>query len=194
MHNDEGPQELGELGIPLWEAGESSEQQIPSWDSEAAAEELCEDILQRQPGLNERELWRALASYRRTGRAHARRTDSVPLASCDRDKLAERIRLLIGRLPEGSLAAFSGLVAFTETFVERAQFLCDLLVYLFCEREKGTRPEGTDGSLYVQFFAQKLSWELDVVSRIAERQSLSRLNDEYAEWLVDRILDGEVLI
>jgi hypothetical protein len=67
-------------------------------------------------------------------------------------------------------------------------------VYLFCEREKGMWPEGTDGSLYVHFFAQKLSWELDVVSRIAERQSLSRLNDEYADWLVDRILDGEVLI
>jgi len=33
----------------------------PRWDKKAAAEQLCEAILQQQPGLSERELWRALA-------------------------------------------------------------------------------------------------------------------------------------
>jgi hypothetical protein len=180
--------------MPLREAGEPLERPIPPWDSEAAAEELCEEILQQQPGLSERELWRALGAYRRTGVAQARRIDSALLTSCEREKLWERIRLLIGRLPEESLGEFSGLVAFTETFLGRAQFLCDLLVYLFAEREKGEWPEGTEGGLYVRFFVQKLTWELDVVSRIAEQSPLSQLNEQYGDWLVDRILDGEVLI
>ncbi len=34
------------------------------WDSEARAEELCEQILQEQPVLKERELWRALVLAR----------------------------------------------------------------------------------------------------------------------------------
>jgi len=97
-------------------------------------------------------------------------------------------------LPAESLQEFSGLVAFTETFLSRVQFVCDLVVYLFAEREKGLEPEGTEGRRYVAFFVQKLMWELDVVSRIAEEQPLSALEGEYFDWLADRILDGEVLL
>jgi len=164
------------------------------WDSEAGAEELCEQILQEQPGLEERELWRALAAYRLSGRPCGERLLCAQLSSADRQKLWERVRLLIGRLPVDSLQEFSGLVAFTETFLSRVQFVCDLVVYLFAEREKGLEPEGTEGRRYVQFFVQKLMWELDVVSRIAEEQPLSALEGEYLDWLMDRILDGEVLL
>jgi hypothetical protein len=164
------------------------------WDSEARTEELCEQILDEQPGLQERELWRALAAYRLRGRPGGERSIGSELASADREKLCERVRLLIGRLPVDSLQEFSGLVAFTETFLSRVQFVCDLVVYLFAEREKGLELEGTEGRRYVAFFVQKLMWELDVVSRIAEEQPLSALEGEYFDWLADRILDGEVLL
>ena len=164
------------------------------WDSEARTEELCEQILDEQPGLQERELWRALAAYRLSGRPRGERLICAQLSSADRQKLCERVRLLIGRLPAESLQDFSGLVAFTETFLSRVQFVCDLVIYLFAEREKGLHPEGTEGRRYIQFFVQKLMWELDIVSRIAEEQPLSALEGEYCDWLTDRILDGEVLL
>lgn len=199
MHFDEGTRTAEQAGISAQEAieqpDEPSEGPIGEpWDSAAQAGEICEQILGQQPLISERELWRALAAFRQTGTPSSSRLDSVALVSCDREKLQERIRMLIGRLPAESLDEFCGLVAFTETLLGRAEFLCDLVVYLFTEREKGLRPEGTEGGLYVQFFVQKLMWELDVVSRIAEQRPLSQLNDEYAEWLTDRILEGEVLI
>jgi hypothetical protein len=116
------------------------------------------------------------------------------LSSAHRQQLRQRVRLLIGRLPAESLEEFSGLVAFTETFVSRVQFVCDLVVDLFAEREKGLEPEGTEGRRYVEFCVQKRMWELDVVSRIAAEQPLSELEGEYLDWLTDRILDGEVLL
>lgn len=163
-------------------------------DSEAEAEEVCEQILAQRPGLQERELWRAVASYRRTGLPDSPTLAGVQLASADRGKLAQRIRLLIGRLPEESLKDFSGLVAFTQTFLARVEFVCDLVVYLFAEREKGIEAEGIEGRRYIEFFVQKLMWELDTASRIADRKPLSALEPEYLDWLLDRILDGEVLL
>jgi hypothetical protein len=164
------------------------------WETAAAAQEVCEQILRRQPGLSERDLWRALAAYRLSGSTGSPTLAGVPLASADRQKLAQRVRLLIGRLPEKGLRDFSGLVAFTETFLARVEFVCDLVVYLFAEREKGIELEGTEGRSYVEFFVQKLMWELDVVLQIAQRHSLSGLEPQYLDWLVDRILDGEVLL
>jgi hypothetical protein len=202
MHENEGPRIAGEDSIPnpgveqplsgLW-PGEGL-REGSWWDSEATVEELCEQILRKRPELEERELWRELAAYRGIESARCGKPAGVELASADRPRLAERIRLLIGRLPEESLEDFSGLVAFTETFLSRVQFVCDLVVYLFAEREKGLESEGTEGRRYAEFFVQKLMWELDVVSRIAEQQPLSALEGEYLDWLADRILDGEVLI
>ena len=164
------------------------------WDSEAEVEQLREQILQEQPELQERDLWRALAAYRLSGRPRGASLVSAQLSSDHSQKLCERVRLLIGRLPEESLEDFSGLVAFTQTFLSRLQFVCTLVVYLFAEREKGLQPEGTEGRRYVEFFVGKLMWELDVVSRLAEEWPLSALEGEYLDWLTDRILDGEVLI
>jgi hypothetical protein len=194
MHDEERPatgvaeriseaQAMGELGEPP-----------RGWNSEARAEELCEQILQDQPGLQERELWRTLAAYRQSGSPRPGSLIGAQLSSSHRQQLGERVRLLIGRLPAESLEEFSGLVAFTQTFVSRVQFVCDLVVYLFAEREKGLQPEGAEGRRYVEFFVQKLMWELDVVSRIAAEQPLAELEGEYLDWLTDRILDGEVLL
>jgi hypothetical protein len=194
MDEDERPGTGSAAWISDGEAMEELAEPQRGWDSEARAEELCEQILQEQPVLKERELWRALAAYRLSGRPRGERLICAQLSSADRQKLCERVRLLIGRLPAQSLQEFSGLVAFTETFLSRVQFVCDLVVYLFAEREKGLEPEGTEGRRYVAFFVQKLMWELDVVSRIAEEQPLSALEGEYFDWLADRILDGEVLL
>ena len=194
MHEDERPGRGSAAWISPGEATEELAEPRRGWDSEARAEELCQQILDEQPGLSERELWRALAAYRRTGGALSPRLLSAEFVASDRQKLCKRVRLLIGRLPVDSLQEFSGLVAFTETFACRVQFVCDLVVYLFAEREKGLHPEGTEGRRYVEFFVQKLMWELDLVSRIAEEQPLSALEGEYLDWLVDRVLDGEVLL
>jgi hypothetical protein len=194
MNDDERPGTGSAAWISHEQAIDEFAETRRGWDSEARTEELCERILQEHPGLEERELWRALAAYRRSGRPRGESLVSAQLSSAQHQKLCERVRLLIGRLPVDGLQEFSGLVAFTETFVSRVQFVCDLVVYLFAEREKGLEPEGTEGRLYIQFFVQKLMWELDLVSRIAEEQPLSALEGEYLDWLMDRVLDGEVLL
>lgn len=194
MHDDERPATRVAARISAAEAREELAESPGGWDSEARAEELCERILQEQPALEERELWRALAAYRQSGSPRPVSLIGAQLSSAHREQLGKRVRFLIGRLPVESLDEFSGLVAFTETFLSRLQFVCDLVVYLFAEREKGVEPEGTEGRRYVEFFVQKLMWELDVVSRIAVEQPLSELEGEYLDWLADRILDGEVLL
>ena len=194
MHEDERRGIEPAARISHGEATEELAERQRGWDREAEVEQLCEQILQEQPELGERDLWRALAAYRHSGRPRGASLVGAQLSSSHSQKLCERVRLLIGRLPEESLEDFSGLVAFTETFLSRLQFVCTLVVYLFAEREKGLRPEGTEGRRYVEFFVGKLMWELDVVSRIAEELPLSALEGEYMDWLMDRILDGEVLI
>lgn len=166
-------------------------------DGSAAAEQLYPEMLEhcQAQRISERQLWRMLALYRADGSlSTAQLLPSQELACCHDEKLRRRILALIGRLPAERLDDFAGLVAFTSTFAARVQFVCDLLVYLFAEREKGGEGPQSDGRLYTEFFAGKLMWELDVVRRIAEQRPLAELADEYFDWLTDRILDGEVLI
>ena len=163
----------------------------------AAAEPLYDQVLQhcRAQRISERELWRIFALYHADGSiSGAALLSGEEFARCGDQKLRKRILELIGRLPPESLEDFAGLVAFTSTFAARVQFLCDLLVYLFAEREKGSGGQHSDGRLYTEFFAAKLMWELDVMRRIGEQRPLAELGDEYLDWLTDRILDGEVLI
>jgi hypothetical protein len=201
MHDDERGRIAEATGITGREAvGELDDRQQGQSlldalvDNGARGAEIAEEILDQQPRMSERQRWRALAAYRGAGRVGSPTLDCEQLGSCNREKLGDRIRVLIGRLPVESLEEFAALVAFTETFLSRAEFVCDLLVYLFAEREKGTERDGTESRLYVEFFVQKLMWELDVVRRIGNERPLGELNAEYADWLTDRILDGEVLL
>lgn len=164
---------------------------------DAAAQPLYGQVLQHCGALriSERELWRIFALYQADGTlSGAALLSAEEFARCEDEKLRKRILELIGRLPRESLEDFAGLVAFTSTFAARVQFLCDLLVYLFAEREKGSGGQHSDGRLYTEFFAGKLMWELDVMREIGEQRPLAELADEYLDWLTDRILDGEVLI
>jgi hypothetical protein len=202
MDNEQGPWtgQEAQIGDPEpaaerlddWDRGEDFV--FREWDHPDDADEVCEQILLRHPGLEERQLWRELAAHRRPAVVPWNSLPSVPMLLANSRKLHQRVRLLIGRLPQESLKDFYGLVTFTQTFLARMQAVCDLLVYLYAEREKGTQSEGTPATLYVDFFAQKLTWELEELQQLSQCHSLSELPSEYAEWLTDRILDGEVLV
>jgi hypothetical protein len=194
MNDDERPQRGS--AAPIEDAELTAKLAGPQggWDSEAEGEQLCERLLQEQPGLQEQELWRALAGSRLKGRSGGQSPIGAECGWPEHQKLRERIRVLIGRLPAGSLEDFWGLVAFSETFSSRVRFVGDLVVYLFAEREKGPEPDYPDAERHVAFLVRKLMWELEFVDRIAHEQPLSTLEGQYCQWLWDRILDGEVLL
>lgn len=144
--------------------------------------------------MSERDLWQTLALYRKAGVVSEKGSYSLELSDAYGEKLRQRILTLIGKLPHESLDEFRGLVAFTSSFLKRMEFVCDLVVYLFAEREKGLDREETDRRIYIEFFVQKLMWELEMIRQIGDAKSLRELDGEYVGWLADRILDGEVLI
>lgn len=160
-------------------------------------EERYREVLKhcRRLGMSERRLWHALAVSRLADSVSCPELVWERLVGSDGERLRRRILSLIGELPAQSLEEFRGLVAFTATFLGRTKFVCDLIVFLFAERERGAVGQPPEGRRYTEFFVQKLMWELDVVLQVmAERPALAQLNEGYVDWLADRILDGEVLI
>jgi hypothetical protein len=145
-------------------------------------------------GMSERQLWQKMVRYRTDGVMQQEEAARVELGTLYGQKLRQRIVGLIGKLPWESLEEFRGLMAFTVSFLSRVQFVCDLVVYLFAEREKGEEREPTDKRAYLEFFVQKLMWELDSIRQLGERIPLQKLNEAYVGWVVDRMLDGEELI
>ena len=165
-------------------------------DGEAVIEEEYGRILAdcHRCGMSERELWQKLSLYRKEGVLSEKGTYPLELdGACD-EKLRQRILTLIGKLPHESLDEFRGLVALMANFLKRVEFVCDLVVYLFAEREKGMEREEADRRVYTEFFVQKLMWELEMIRELGDANALEQLNGEYVGWLSDRILDGEVLI
>jgi hypothetical protein len=144
--------------------------------------------------MSERELWQTLALYRKEGVVSEKGTYPLELGDGYTQKVRQRILTLIGKIPHESLDEFRGLVAFTSSFLTRVEFICDLVVYLFAEREKGQEREEADRRIYTEFFVQKLMWELEMIRQFGEEKSLRELDGQYVGWLADRILDGEVLI
>ena len=145
-------------------------------------------------GMSERDLWQRMALYQKKGVISERGQYPLELGDGPGEKLRKRILTLIGKLPYESLDEFRGLVIFTASFLKRVEFVCDLVVYLFAEREKGIIDnEETETRVYTDFFVQKLLWELEKIREIGEQTSLGELEGEYVGWLADRIMDGEVL-
>jgi hypothetical protein len=145
-------------------------------------------------GVSERDLWQRMALYLKKGVTREKGSDPLEPGDGPGQKVRKRILTLIGRLPYESLDEFRGLIAFTNSFLKRAEFVCDLVVYLFAEREKGLMTnEEIDTRVYTDFFAGKFFWELEKIRQIGEQTSLKELDEQYVEWLADRILDGEVL-
>jgi hypothetical protein len=145
-------------------------------------------------GLSERDLWQRMALYVKKGVTRETGSDPLELGDGPGQRVRKRILTLIGRLPYESLDEFRGLIAFTNSFLKRAAFVCDLVVYLFAEREKGLMDnQEIDTRVYTDFFAGKFFWELEKIRQIGEQTSLEELGEQYVDWLADRILDGEVL-
>lgn len=145
-------------------------------------------------GVNERTIWRELALFREAG-AIGILFEKEPFLIFDYQdkKLRERILVLIKRLPQESLSDFRQLVTLTDRFLERVQFVCDFLLHLFLEREKGSYIEKVDTSKYTDFFVQKMFREIDVIDEIADLKAFQNLNDEYEQRLCDKLLDDELL-
>jgi hypothetical protein len=154
-------------------------------------EEIIVDCAEQD--ISERDLWKMMALYREKGVIKEQGGYPIKFTDWYGQKLRKRVLGLIGKLPLESLGEFRELVAFTASFMTRAEFVCDLLVYLFAEREKGWEREETDKSEYVKFFTEKLMWELNVINQVVEDTSLEGVNRGYVDWLTDRILDGEVM-
>jgi hypothetical protein len=165
-------------------------------DDAAVSEKEYYSILQDcdRFGVSERDLWQRMALYLKKGVTREKGSDPLELGDGPGQKVRKRILTLIGRLPYESLDEFRGLIAFTNSFLKRAEFVCDLVVYLFAEREKGLmNNQEIDTRVYTDFFAGKFFWELEKIRQIGEQTSLKELDEQYVEWLADRILDGEVL-
>jgi hypothetical protein len=144
--------------------------------------------------VSERELWARMALYLKKGVIRERASARLELDDSCGQKMRKRILTLIGRLPYESLEEFRGLIAFTNSFLQRTAYLCDLLVYLFAEREKGLMDnQEIDTLLYTDFFVDKFLWELEKIRQFGEQTSFKELDGYYVDWLTDRILDGEVL-
>jgi hypothetical protein len=145
-------------------------------------------------GLSEREVWDRMALYLKKGVTRESGWQPLELGDGPGERVRKRILSLIGLVPVEKLDELRGLIAFTTSFLKRTAFICDLLVYLFAEREKGlVDPHGTDTRAYTDFFAGKLFWELEKIRQLGDETSLRELDQVYLEWLADRILDGEVL-
>jgi len=145
-------------------------------------------------GLSEREVWDKMALYLKKGVTRESGCEPLELGDGPGERVRKRILTLIGMMPSEKLDELRGLIAFTTSYLKRTAFVCDLLVYLFAEREKGpVNPRGTDTRAYTDFFAGKFFWELEKIRQLGEETSLRDLDQSYLEWLADRILDGEVL-
>ena len=138
-------------------------------------------------------VWWKLALFREAGAAGLLR-EKEPYRHFDLvdEKLREQILVGIKKLPHETLGDFRALVTFTGWFLERVQFVCDAVLHLFLQREKGVYRESPDMSLYTDFFDQKMFRELDVIHEITDRYPFRSLNDQYESWLCDKVLDEEV--
>jgi len=158
------------------------------------AEEKRKEVLSycRRQSVGEPTVWWKLALFREAG-ATGLLSEIQPYRHFDLvdEKLREQILVGIKRLPHEALGDFRELVTFTGRFLERVQFLCDAVLHLFLQREKGAYRESSDMSLYSDFFDQKIFRELDVIHAITDRYPFGSLNDRYEEWLCEKVLDEE---
>lgn len=145
--------------------------------------------------FSEKQVWRRLSVYAQTGEIKPDLDLQAPLFFDSQiKKMRERIILLIDKLPEDTQADFRNLLDFTDLFQDRMLFLCDLILYLFLEREKGSFKSSEDISKYLDFFHQKLFREFEFIQEIIQPGSVKNFVLEYTGWLADKFLDMEALL
>jgi hypothetical protein len=108
------------------------------------------------------------------------------------ERLRGRIVELIGRLPQETLQDFSTLLDFRSSFLRRIEYVCDLAVYFFLEREKGPWRESESTDVYAGFLHKKLISELSVIDEsVLFGGDLKHLQVRYAQAVHKRVLDEE---
>jgi len=148
----------------------------------------------RSRGIEESCMWAKLALYRQHGPAEEVSSfiEQVSLGY-KQQKLRQRIVELIGMQSFSSLEDFRELLCFRKYFLERLEYVSELLVYFFLEREKGPWRESQDSSVYTNYFNQKLFSEFNAIDEIiADSDGLDELRDRYESRLLEQELDEDV--
>jgi hypothetical protein len=147
----------------------------------------------RSRGLEESNMWDKLALYKQSGPVDVLFTiEQVSHFAEKQQRFRQRIVELIGSLPHASLEDFRALLDFRRFFLERLEYVSDLLVYFFLEREKGLWRESQDSSVYTNYFNHKLFREFTAINEIADGSAgIEKLRNRYESWLLDQALDEE---
>ena len=149
----------------------------------------------RSRGIEESRIWTQLVEYRQEGAPEDDPFDRYAQGGvfhAKRERLRSRIVELIGRLPKETLGDFGALLYFRTQFLQRIEYVCDLVVYFFLEREKGPWRESQCTHVYAGFLRKKLFSELGVIQEsVAGGGDLEYLQDRYAQWIWRRVLDEE---
>ena len=122
-------------------------------DASQKREQLLEYC--RTKGLEESSMWERLALYRQQGPAGLLPGEEQEcLFEYKQQRLRQRMLELIGKLPGSTLGDFISLLSFRKHFLERVEYVSELLLYFFLEREKGLWRESEDSSVYTTYLNQ----------------------------------------
>ncbi len=159
-----------------------------AWEKRRQLVKYC-----RSRRLEESSMWSKLALYKQGGPAEVLFTmEQGGLFADKQPRLRQRIVELIGRLPQQTVEDFKALLDFRRYFLERLEYISELLVYFFLEREKGLWRESEDSSVYTNYFNHKLFREFNAINEvIADSAGVQKLRDGYESWLLDQALDEE---
>ena len=167
-------------------------------DSQDDGSQKRESLLRycRRQGVEESSAWAELALYSQQG--------SEGLLWGEREfcffekkqkKLRQRIVELIGKLPEATLEDFRALLGLRKHLLERIEYVSELLVYFFLEREKGVCRESQDTFVYTRYLNNKLFSEFSRIDDIVHPScGIKTLLAQYKTWLYDQALDEEVVV
>lgn len=143
--------------------------------------------------VEESSMWDKLALYKQGGAYEVLFTMERGGYFADKQpRLRQRIVELIGRLPRETVEDFRAVLDFREVFLERLEYISELLVYFFLEREKGLWRESEDSSVYGNYFNHKLFREFNAINEVtADSPGVKGLRDGYENRLLDQALDEE---
>jgi len=165
------------------------------FDGPGDASQKREQLLEycRTQEFEESSMWERLALYRQQGPAGLLPGEEQEcLFEYKQQRLRQRILELIGKLPGSTLGDFTALLSFRKQFLERLEYVSELLLYFFLEREKGLWRESQDSSVYTNYFNHKLFREFNMINEIvADEAGIGALHSEYESWLIDQALDED---
>ena len=167
-------------------------------EGQSDASQKREQLLEycRTQELEESSMWERLALYRQHGPDGLLPSkEQYCLFEYQQQRLRQRILELIGKLPGATLDDFTALLSFRKQFLERLEYVSELLLYFFLEREKGLCRESEDSSVYTTYFNHKLFREFNVINEIINASTgIKALQAEYESRLLDQALDEEVVV